>query len=235
MTRTLAIFKKELWGYINSPIAYIFVIVFLLMTTSFYFLYAFLDAYASVSSLLNLFPRWFVLLVPALSMRLWAEERKLGTEELLLTLPVRSYHLVLGKFLAGVALIALALAGTLTVPITIGMLGNLDVGPVVLGYLGALLMGASYLALGQFLSSLTTNQVLAFILALVGCSILGLLWLISPLVPELLQRWIESISAANHFYSIAMGQIDSRDLIYFASLIVFFLYANIAALEVRKW
>lgn len=235
MGTTWAIFKKELAGYFNSPIAYIFVVLFLLLTTGIYFLQVFLSSYAHISGFFSLLPWLLIILVPALTMRLWAEERKIGTDELLLTLPVRSYHLVFGKYLACLGLVAFALACTLSVPLTIGWLGNLDPGPVIGGYVGALLMGGAYLAMGLFVSSLTTNQILAFILALVGCASLILVNLLSPVLPDPLVPIAQYLSIESHFASIALGQIDSRDLVYFLSFVVFFLYANIASLEARKW
>ncbi len=235
MSGTWAIFKKEFWAYFNSPIAYVFLVIFLLLTTAFYFSYRFLDNYAYMGDFFNWLPAWFVVLVPSVTMRLWAEERKLKTEELLLTLPLRSYQIVFGKYLASLALILIALAFTLSVPLTIGWLGNLDPGPVVGGYLGALLMGGAYLAMGLFLSSLTTNQILAFILSLLGCASFLFVGYLTPLLPEGWVAIAEYLSVTQHFQSIALGQIDSRDLVYFLSFVIFFLYANIASLEARKW
>ncbi len=237
MKPTWVIFKKEFVGYFNSAIAYLFLVIFLLVTSGFYFLLRFLDDYAHVGDFLGMLPLWFIVLVPALTMRLWAEERKIGTDELLLTLPMKSRHLVLGKFLASSGLVAVALACTLTVPVTIGWLGNLDLGPVIGGYVGALLLGASYVAMGLFLSSLTTNQILAFILTLVGCIGLYAVGLLAMLdvVPDAWIPIVDYLSIENHFHSVSLGQADSRDFVYFLSLIAFFLYANITVLEARKW
>jgi ABC-2 type transport system permease protein len=236
MTATWVIFKKEFRGYFNSPIAYIFLVIFLALSTGYYFLVKLLDDYAHMGDFFDQLPVAFMLFVPALTMRLWAEEKKSGTEELLLTLPMRNHEIVLGKFLASFALIGVALALTLSVPLTIASMGNLDWGPVTGGYLGALLLGATYLAIGLFLSSLTTNQILAFLLSLLACFVLVslgepmLLVMLGPAAPI-----AERLSATYHFRSISVGQIDTRDLVYFVSFIVFFLYLNIASLEARKW
>jgi len=235
MGTTYAIFKKEFWGYFNSPIAYVFLVIFLLLTSALYFSTRFLDNYAYMADFFGLLPLVFIVLVPAVTMRLWAEEKKIGTDELLMTLPVRSHQLVLGKFLASLGLLSVALVMTLPVPITIGLLGNLDPGPVVGGYLGALLMAGAYLALGIFLSSLTSNQILAFVLGMVGCSFFYFIGLLTPVVPGWLVPAAEYASVSHHFESVALGQIDSRDLLYFLSFMVLFLYANVAALEAKKW
>jgi len=237
MGATWVVFKKEFRGYFNSPIAYIFLVIFLAVTSGLYFLFKFLDSYAYIGDFIGQLPFCFILFVPALTMRLWAEEKKMGTEELLFTLPLRHAHVVFGKFLASLGLLAVALLLTLSVPVTIEFLGNLDWGPVVGGYVGALLMGGTYLAVGLFLSSLTTNQILAFILSALACLVLFfmgwgpvLMLLPGPVVPI-----VEQLSVNFHFQSVALGQIDSRDMLYFASIIVFFLTLNIASLEARKW
>jgi len=178
-----------------------------------------------------------VLLVPALTMRLWAEERKLGTEEVLITLPAQDYELVLGKFLASWALLGVGLALTLALPVTVAFLGDLDWGPVIGGYIGALLLGAAYLAVGQFVSTTTENQILAFILALVVC--LGLYGIglegFAGLFPDRTSAVLRSLGTGSRFESVARGVIDLRDLVYYASLTAFFLAASVGGLRVRRW
>jgi ABC-2 type transport system permease protein len=170
-------------------------------------------------------------------MRLWAEERKQGTLEVLLTLPAEDHELVAGKFLASWALLATGLGLTLVLPLTVSSLGDLDWGPVVGGYVGALLLGAAYLAVGQFVSATTENQILAFILALVVC--LGLYGLgadtFAGLFPDRTAAVMRSLASGSRFESIARGVIDLRDLVYYVSLTVFFLAASVGALRVRRW
>jgi ABC-2 type transport system permease protein len=178
-----------------------------------------------------------LLLVPALTMRLWAEERKQGTMEVLLTLPARDHELVAGKFLASWALLAVGLALTFVLPVTASMLGDLDWGPVVGGYIGALLLGAAYLSVGQFISATTENQILAFILALVVClALYGLgLETFTGLFPDSAASVLRSLGSGSRFESIARGVMDLRDFMYYISLTLFFLAASVGALRARRW
>ena len=178
-----------------------------------------------------------LLLVPALTMRLWAEEAKSGTLELLLTLPAKDVELVSGKFLASWILLAVALAVTLPLAITVSTLGNLDWGPVMGGYVGALLLGAAYLAVGQFVSAVTENQILAFILALVLCMTLYGLGteLFTGLFSDSTAAVLRGLGTGSRFASISRGVIDLRDLLYYASLTVFFLGLSVAALRAKRW
>src|SRR5262249_59238402 len=174
-----------------------------------------------------------ILLVPALTMRLWAEERKQGTIEVLLTLPARDHELVAGKFLASWALLAAGLALTLALPIAISFLGRLDWGPVVGGYVGALLLGAAYLALGPLLSASTENQILAFILALLVClALFGIgTEAFAGLFADRTASLLRAVGTGSRFQSIARGVIDVRDLLYYASLTAFFLAACMFAVR----
>jgi ABC-2 type transport system permease protein len=182
-------------------------------------------------------PFLMVLLVPALTMRLWAEESKQGTFEVLMTLPARDWELVVGKFVASWALLAGGLGLTLGLAFTVATLGDLDWGPVLGGYLGAVLLGAGYLAVGQFVSATTENQILAFILALVIC--LGLygvgLEAFAGLFPDRTSSVLRAVGTGSRFESIARGVVDARDLVYYLSLTVFFLAASVSALRVRRW
>ncbi len=239
MTRIRAVTLRELRAYFNSPIAYVFLLVFAgAALFTFYNVGAFFSrGRADLRALFDAIPFLMVLLVPALTMRLWAEESKQGTFEVLLTLPAQDYELVTGKFLASWALLATGLALTLVLPFTVAGLGDLDWGPVVGGYLGALLLGAAYLAVGQFVSATTENQILAFILALVIC--LGLYGLgleaFAGLFPDRTASVLRAIGTGSRFESIARGVIDLRDLVYYLSLTGFFLAASVAALRVRRW
>ena len=239
MTRVRAVAARELRAYFNSPIAYVFLTVFAGAA-----LFTFFNAQAffsrGVADLRGLFgpmPFLMILLVPALTMRLWAEEQKQGTLEVLLTLPVRDHELVAGKFLASWTLLACGLALTFALPVTVALLGKLDWGPVVGGYVGSLLLGAAYLAVGQFLSASTENQILAFILALVVC--LGLYGVgteaISGLFADRAAAVLRSIGTGSRFQSIARGVIDIRDLVYYVSLTAFFLAACVIAVRTRRW
>jgi len=182
-------------------------------------------------------PLLMILLVPALTMRLWAEEQKQGTLEVLLTLPVRDHELVAGKFLASWILLGCALGLTLALPVSAAILGRLDWGPVVGGYLGAVLLGGAYLAAGQFLSASTENQILAFILALVVClALYGVgTEAFAGLFSDRLAGVLRALGTGSRFQSIARGVIDLRDLVYYASLTLFFLAACVLAVRARRW
>jgi ABC-2 type transport system permease protein len=192
---------------------------------------------ADLRGLFDAIPLLMVLLVPALTMRLWAEEAKQGTLEILMTLPVRPFELVLGKFLASWALLGFGLLITAGLPVTVAMLGDLDWGPVAGGYLGALLLGGAYLAVGQFISATTENQILAFIMALVVCLALYAVGAdaFASLFSDTTASVLRGLGTASRFRSIARGVIDLRDLIYYLSLTGFFLAASVGALRARRW
>ena len=239
MTRMRAVLGRELRAYFNTPIAYVFLLVFAgaALFTFFNLNTFFSRGRADLRGLFDAIPVLMILLVPALTMRLWAEERKQGTMEVLLTLPARDRELVLGKFLASWLLLATGLGLTLVLPITVAVLGDLDWGPVIGGYLGALLLGAAYLAVGQFVSATTENQILAFILALVVC--LGLYGIgveaFAGLFPDRTASALRALGTGSRFQSIARGVIDVRDLVYYLSLTGFFLAASVGALRARRW
>jgi ABC-2 type transport system permease protein len=239
MSRIRAVARRELLAYFNSPIAYVFLLVFVgAALFTFFNVNAFFSrGRADLRGLFDAIPFLMVLLVPALTMRLWAEERKQGTLEMLLTLPARDHELVAGKFLASWALLAVGMGLTLILPVTVAFLGDLDTGPVIGGYVGALLLGAAYLAVGQFVSATTENQILAFILALCVC--LGLYGLglegFARLFPDRTAAVLRAMGTGSRFESIARGVIDLRDLVYYLSLCGFFLAASVAALRARRW
>jgi ABC-2 type transport system permease protein len=239
MNRISSIALRELRAYFNSPIAYIFLLAFVgaALFTFFNIKAFFAQGQADMRGLFDSIPLLTLLLVPALTMRLWAEEAKQGTLELLLTLPARDYEFVLGKFFASWALLAVGLAMTLPLAITVSFLGNLDWGPVRGGFIGALLLGAAYLAVGQFISALTENQILAFILTLVLCMMLYGLGteLFTGLFSDRTGAVLRAFGTGSRFDSIARGVIDLRDLLYYASLTTFFLVASIGALRAKRW
>ncbi len=237
--QSLAITRKELGAYFGSPMALIFVGAFLVVTL-FSFFWAetfFARNIADVRPLFEWMPVLMIFLVAALTMRQWSEEQREGTLEVLLTLPVRRASLVWGKFMAVAALIALALALTLFLPITVSLLGPLDWGPVVGGYLAAILMASAYAAIGLFVSSRTDNQIVALILTVVICGAFYLVGAsgVTDFVGDAVGEVLRAIGTGSRFESIERGVIDLRDLIYYLSLTAFFLTANVVSLDAKRW
>lgn len=236
MKNTGPIFKRELGGYFNSPIAYIFITVFLGLSGWLFFKGFFMIGEASLRMFFGILPWVFLFFIPAVTMRLWAEEKKSGTMELLMTLPVTDAEAVLGKYLASLVFLALSLVLSFIIPIFVSLLGDPDPGQIVGGYVGALLMGGAFLAIGLFISSLTENQIVAFIISVVvifGLFILGEDFVLFGL-PDRLVPVFSFIGLGGHYDSISRGVIDSRDVIYYLSVIVFFLYLNVKSIENRK-
>ncbi len=231
------LFKKELMSYFNSPIAYIFIGVFLIVGNWLFFNSFFLVGQASMRNYFSLLPWIFLFLAPAITMRLWAEEKKSGTIEFLLTLPLTDWQVVLAKFFSALTFLFFSLLLSLTMPLSIAWLGNLDKGPVIGSYLGALFLGGSYLALGLFISSLTKNQIIAFILGLVACFfafIIGADFVLAS-SPALLVPVMKFLGLGSHFNNIAKGVIDTKDIIYYFSFIFLFLWLNVRVIERRSW
>ena len=228
-----AIIKRELGGYFTSPIAYVFLIIFLLLTGFFTFTVGsfFERGEASLVSFFTWHPWLYLFLVPAVGMRLWSEERRLGTIELLLTMPVTTWQALIGKFLASWLFLALALALTFPVVITVNYLGNPDNGVILTGYLGSLLLAGSYLAVTSMTSAMTRNQVISFIVAVLICLFLilagyepvtGLSRFASARVVEI----VAAFSVMTHFEGFQRGVIDLRDIVFFASLMGFALFTT---------
>ena len=242
MNVMLAIMRRELRSYFLTPVAYVFIVIFLILTSTFtFYLGNFYErGQADLASFFNFHPWLYLFLVPALSMRLWAEERRSGSIELLMTLPVELWQAVVGKFLAAWAFTGLALVLTFPIWITVNYLGNPDNGVVVAAYIGSLLMAGGFLAVGSCISATTKNQVIAFILAVVACFLLLLAGF--PLVLDVFSAWapqalvdaVASLSFLTHFASISKRVIDLRDLVYFALLIGVMLYANTIVLQLKK-
>ena len=237
MSTTSTIFQKEFKSYFNSPIAYIFIITFLLFSGWLFFRTFFLIGQAHLRPLFGILPWLFLILAPAVTMRAWAEEKKLGTMEVLMTLPLRDYEAVLGKFLANFVFIIITLLLTFPLVATTYVLGEPDTGAIVGGYLGACLMGGAYLAIGLFVSSLTKNQIVAFIIGIVTCFALLIVGedIVLMSAPSVVVPLFTYLGLGAHFESVSRGVIDSRDLIYYLSVIGFFLFLNTLALESRKW
>lgn len=233
--------KRELASYFASPVAYVFLVIFLLLTGFLTFTAgAFFErGEASLGAFFAWHPWVYLVLVPAVGMRLWAEERRAGTLELLLTLPVTAWQAILGKFLASWVFLAIALALTFPVVVTVNVLGEPDNGAVLAGYLGSLFLAGAYLAITCLTSALTRNQVIAFILAVVACLFLILAGF-SP-VTDLLVRWaspavvdtVAAFSVVTHFDGFQKGVVDSRDLLFFLSVIGYSLFATGVVLRNR--
>ncbi|MCY7361299.1 MAG: ABC transporter permease [Ignavibacteria bacterium] len=235
MKNILTIFKKELRSYFNSPVAYIVLIVFLIITGWFFTSSLFLTGVVSMRNVFDIIPFIFLFFIPAISMRTFAEEKKSGTIELLLTKPISDIDIVIGKFLAALALTGIALAFTLIYVISLTTLGKLDFGPIIGAYIGLLLMSGIYIGIGIFASSLTENQVVAFILSFVIVFGLFLLNKVLIFLPIPLASVLEYLSIDYHFGNIARGVIDSRNIIYYLSGITIFILLTKASLEKRKW
>ncbi len=226
MRQAWFIFKKELKTYFVSPVAYIVISIFLLVTGWFFFATFFLFNQADLRNFFAMLPLIFAFVVPAVTMRLFAEELGIGSWETLLTMPVTTVEVILGKFAAAVGFVAAMLVPTLAYPASVTLLGRLDWGPVIGGYLGALLLGAAFAAVGLFASSLTRSQIIAFIVATAICFALTLIGRILFFLPESVVSVVAYFGADNHFQNIAKGVVDTRDLVYFASVIFVALYAT---------
>lgn len=234
MQQVVRIFNKEFRTYFITPIAYIVIAIFLLITGWFFFSTFFLIEQANLRNFFSLLPFVFSLVVPAITMRLFSEELNLGSYETLLTLPVTPRQVILGKFLASTVFIAAMLLPTLVYAFTVALLGQLDWGPIVGGYLGAILMGGAFAAIGLFASSLTRNQIVAFIIGLAICFSLTLVDKILFFLPASLMSILHFIGTDSHFQNISKGIIDSRDIVYFLSIMFIGLYATHLAMQERN-
>lgn len=235
MSTTLTIARREFKAYFNSPVAYFVIAIFLVMIGILFFIPFFSQDRVSMRDFFSLVPFLFVFFTPAITMRLIAEERRSGTIEMLITLPVRDSEVIVGKFLASVFLLVVALALTLPYAFTIASFGNLDWGPVWGGYLGLLLMGLAYLALGLLTSSFTENQIVAFVVALFLSMFFLMVDRFVIFLPAFLAQIFEYVSFGAHFRNAARGVVDSRDVIFFLSFTVISLFFAFRALESRQW
>ena len=236
MTNAWTFTLRELKGYFNSPVAYVILTLFLLICGWFFSSGLFLVNTADLRDLFSVvIPLSFLFFVPAITMRSIAEEKKSGTLELLVTLPVRDAEIIVGKYLAALLLLACALLLTLSYPLTLGILGDPDGGAVACGYLGLLLMGGSYLAIGIFTSGLTQNQIVAFITGFVIIFAFFMLDKVVIFFPGPIASVFEYLSVTYHLENISRGVIDTRDVIYFLSMIVVFLFLAVRTLESRRW
>jgi ABC-2 type transport system permease protein len=236
------IFRRELTAYFATPLAYVFIVIFLVLSgaLTFYMGGFFERGQADLQAFFNFHPWLYLFLIPALSMRLWAEERKTGTIELFLTLPITTTQGVIAKFLAAWAFTGIALALTFPFWITVNYLGNPDNGVILASYLGSFLMAGAYLAIGAAVSAITKNQVIAFVLSATVAflfTVTGSPLVVGPLqsfLPESVVTAITSLSFMAHFQAITRGVIDLRDLLYFGTVMALFLFANTHLVELKK-
>lgn len=242
MKNVITIIKRELNSYFATPVAYVFIVIFLVMSgaLTFYLGNFYERGQADLIPFFQFHPWLYLFLVPAIAMRLWAEERKTGSIELLMTLPISIGQSVIGKYLAAWMFIGIALMLTFPIWITVNYLGNPDNGVILAAYLGSFLMAGGFLAIGSCISATTKNQVIAFIITVVICFLFLLAG--SSLVLNFFKVWIpqsivdaiSSLSFLTHYVSISKGVIDLRDIIYFFSLIGFWLYANTLIVDLKK-
>ena len=239
---TKAIVKRELTGYFGSPVAYVFIVIFLILSGFFtFYVSRFYElGQADLRAFFEWHPWIYLFLVPAVGMRLWADERRTGTIELLLTLPVTLTEVILGKFVAAWLFIGLALLLTFPLVLTVIYLGNPDMGAILCAYLGSFFLAGAYLSVGSVTSSLTRNQVVSFIISVIVCLFLVLAgW---PPVTEIISGWaplwlvdvISGFSFMPHFASMERGILDLRDLLYYISVIFFMLFSNGVILQNRR-
>ena len=236
MRNLKAIYFKEMKSYFNSPMAYIFLVIFAVINGYFFTRTFFLFNQSDMRSLFNIVPLIYIFFIPAVTMSLIAREKNLGTMEVMSTLPLKDMDFVLGKFLSALSLIVIGLLITLIHFLTLTQVGtNVDYGAVFTGYLGLALAGAVYSSVGIFASSLTDNQVVAFIIGIFIVIIFFLMDKMLMFVPVSLTGLIQFLSVDYHLSNISRGVIDSRNLIYFSSVVGFFLFMTIRVLEIRRW
>jgi len=235
MSPALVISRRELRTYFNSPVAYIVVTVFTIITGYLFFTQLFVENQAELRGFFGTMPLLFMFLAPAITMRLLADEKASGTLELLITMPVRDWEVVLGKFLAAMGLLCAALALTMVFAITVRAIGPLDRGPAIGGYLGLLLMGGAYVSIGVMCSAFTRNSIVAFIVAFAISFALFLFGHVVQFVPQGLQPLVSFLSISSHFENISRGVIDTRDVFYYLSVMGVSLLLATLSLESRRW
>lgn len=235
MSAALTIAKREIRTYFNSPVAYIVVTVFMLIAGFLFFQNVIGERQAELRGYFGLAPLLFVFFTPAMTMRLIAEEKGSGTIEMLVTMPVRDWEIVAGKFLGAMGLLVTLVGMTFFYAISIWLMGPVDRGPVIAGYIGLVLMGGAYIAIGVMASSFTRNQIVSFIVALFISFALFIVGHIAPSAPTSLQPIIAFLSMGTHFDSISRGVLDSRDVLYYVSVMAISLVVAAVSLEARKW
>ncbi len=235
--RTLLVARRELAGYLDLPIAYVVLPSFLVLAGTWFFVLNpfFANGQATLRPFFELVPFLFTFFVPAITMRLFAEERRSGTLEVLLTWPLRDWEVVTGKFLGALGLLATATLLTLPFAATVAAMGPLDWGPVVGGYLGLLLLGSAYVSLGLLASVWTSNQIVAFIVAFLICFAFYVVGRALPMVPQALAGPLEALSFELRFDRVARGVVDSRDVVFFVSVVAVALGLAAETLRARRW
>jgi ABC-2 type transport system permease protein len=226
MRNTLLIIKKEIKDYFTSPIAYVVIAAFLVIVGVIFAKDVFLDKQASMRNVFEFIPQILIIVIPALTMRSWAEERKEGTLEVISTLPISNLNLIIAKFVSCLFFTSIAIILTAPIPLTLNLIGNPDNGIILAGYFALILLSASYIALGQFISINTKNQIVAFIVA---ASLIGTLYLFGEaqflvFIPKSIRFIFEALGLGSHFRSIAKGVLDSRDILYYFSIIILLFY-----------
>lgn len=242
MRNVAIVAKRELRSYFATPLAFVFIVIFLALTGAFPFYLGgfFLAGQANLQVFFGFHPWLYLLLVPAVAMRLWAEERKTGTIELLMTLPISTMEAVLGKFVAAWLFTGIALALTFPMWITVNVLGSPDNGVIFASYIGSFLMAGAFLAIGSCLSAVTRNQVIAFIVAATVCFLFTMsgmelvLNFFRAWAPDLLVETIASMSFLTHFTAVTKGVIDLRDILFFVTTIAFWLFATTVVVDLKK-
>jgi ABC-2 type transport system permease protein len=234
MQQAIQIFRKDFKSYFVSPIAYIVIAIFLLVTGWFFFTTFFLFGQANLRNFFSLLPMIFSFVIPAITMRLISEELNIGSYETLMTMPVTYSSVVVGKFLASLAFAGALLLPTLAYPITVSALGQLDWGPVIGGYIGAILLAAAFCAIGLFASGLTRNQIIAFIIGMAICFSLTLIDKMLFFLPRSMLGVLAYLGADFHFQNISKGIIDTRDIVYFFSVTFIGLYGTYLALREKN-
>jgi ABC-2 type transport system permease protein len=235
LSHTSAMAWREYKAYFTSPIAYVYLTTFIIIVNWLFFRSFFVMGQADLRGLFGMMPWMFLFFVPAVSMGKWADERKQGTIEILFTLPVRGACIIISKFLAGLMLIVTATLLTLPIAVTAAYLGKLDMGPVICGYIGLIFLGGAYLSIGLAASSVTENQIIAFILGVAACFIMLVLGtpLITGGTSSSFTSMIQYIGLATHFESISRGVLELNDVFYYISVVFFFLFVNKLLLDIR--
>jgi ABC-2 type transport system permease protein len=231
---TMHIFRREFRHYFITPIAYIVISIFLILTGWFFFSTFFLYSQAELRNFFSLLPIIFSFIVPTVTMRLFSEEYNVGSYEILVTMPVTDREIILGKFFAALAFVAVMLLPTVSYAISVSLLGDLDWGPVVGGYVGGLLLGAAFVAVGLFASALTKNQIIAFIIGMIICFALTMVDKILFFLPESMLGFFQYIGADYHFENVSKGILDTGDIIYFVSVVFVALYGTFLVLQEKK-
>lgn len=237
MNKILTLAKKELNSYFNSPLGYIVVSVFLVISGWLFIQTFFLAAQASMRNFFDILPLIFMFVLPAVTMASWSEEKRSGTVEVLMTFPVKISEAVLAKFISSLVFLAILLALTLAVPYMVASVGSPDKGVIIAGYIGLLLLGAAYIAVGLWVSSVTKNQIVSFIVAAViifAFYMLGNSFIIGSL-PGAIAGIAKFLSLSAHFNSILRGVISLSDIVYYLSIIAFFLFLNMRVVSLRNW